>query len=97
MERIKKYAFVPDYAVPPGRTLQEVMAAKGMAQKEFAIRTRLTPMTLNRIFKGEQPITCKTARRLELVTGVPARYWNNLELQYQEQLAKRCEPKRLGK
>jgi len=66
------------------------MAAKGMSQKALAIRTGLIPMTLNRIFKGEQPITHETAERLEFVTGVPARYWNNLELQYRVQLAKRC-------
>ncbi len=91
----QKYKFIPDYAVPPGKTLQEVMASLGMSQKELAIRAGLTVQTLNRIFKGEQPITYETANRLELVTGVPARYWNNLELQYQEQLAKIAEQKRM--
>lgn len=95
MEKIKKYSFIPDYAVPPGKTLQEVMATKGMSQKEFAIRTGLSPMTLNRIFKGEQPITYETAGRLELVTGVPARLWNNLELQYRELLVRIEEKSRL--
>ncbi len=95
MEKTKKYAFTPDYAVPPGKTLQEVMASKGMSQKELGIRTGLTQMTLNRIFRGEQPITYETAGRLELVTGVPARFWNNLELQYREQLARIEEQRRL--
>ena len=48
----------------------------------------LTVQSLNRIFKGEQPITYESANRLELATGVPARYWNNLEAQYREHLAK---------
>lgn len=95
MENMKNNKFTPDYAVPPGKTLQEVMATKGMSQKEFAIRTGLTPMTLIRIFKGEQPITYETAGRLELVTGVPARFWNNLELNYREQLARVEEKNRL--
>ncbi|MBW2122556.1 MAG: helix-turn-helix domain-containing protein [Deltaproteobacteria bacterium] len=91
----KKYAFEPDYAVPPGRTLQEVMTSLGMSQKELAKRTGLTVQSLNRIFKGDQPISYETANRLELATGVPASFWNNLEAQYREQLAKINERKRL--
>ena len=95
MENVKKYAYKPDYAVPPGSTLHEVMIDQGMSQKELALRTGLTPVTLIRIFKGEQPITYETAARLELVTGVPARFWNNLELQYREQQARINEKNRL--
>lgn len=51
-------------------------------------RSGLTVQTLNRIFKGEQPITYETSNRLELVTGIAAAFWNNLETQYREQLAK---------
>ena len=64
------------------------MHALGMTQRELAERTDLTVQTLNRIFKGEQPITVETANRLELVTGTPAAFWNNLEAQYREQLSK---------
>ena len=91
----KKYGFEPDYAIPPGETLREVMESLGMSQKELARRTDLTVQSLNRIFKGTQPITYETANRLELVTGVPATMWNNLEAQYREQLAKIHERKRL--
>lgn len=91
----KKYEFEPDFAVPPGETLQEVMESLGMGQKELAVRTGLTVQSLHRIFKGEQPITYETANRLELATGVPARMWNNLEAQYREQLSKVEERRRL--
>ena len=94
MRAKEKYTFTPDYAVPPGATLQEVMISLGMPQKELAVRTELTEQTLNRIFKGEQPISYTTANRLELVTGVPAGLWNNLEAQYREQLAKLEERRR---
>lgn len=59
-----------------------------MTQKELATRTGLSVVTLNRIFKGEQPISYETANKLELVTGTPAAFWNNLEARYREQLAK---------
>lgn len=91
----KKYGFEPDYAIPPGETLREVMESLGMSQKELARRTDLTVQSLNRIFKGTQPITYETANHLELVTGVPATMWNNLEAQYREQLAKIHERERL--
>jgi addiction module HigA family antidote len=91
----KKYEFEPDYAVPPGETLLEMMESLEMTQKDLAIRTGLTEQTLTRIFKGEQPISYETANRLELVTQVPARLWNNLEAQYREQKAKLEERHRL--
>jgi HTH-type transcriptional regulator / antitoxin HigA len=91
----KLYGFEPDYAVSPGETLKEVMESLNMAQKELAIRTGLTVQSLNRIFKGEQPISYETANKLELATGVPARMWNNLEAHYREQLAKAKERKQL--
>lgn len=91
----KRYEFEPDYAVAPGATLLETMQSLGMTQKELALRTGLTEQTLTRIIKGEQPITYETANRLELVTQVPARFWNNLEAQYREQLTKIAERQRL--
>lgn len=89
MKAKRKYGFKPDYAVPPGETLREVMDTQAMTQTEFAVRTGLTVQSLSRIFKGEQPLTYDTANRLELVTGVPAGFWNNLESGYREQQAKR--------
>ena len=64
----KKYDFTPDYAIPPGETLKETMESLEMTQKELAKRTGLTVQSLNRIFKGEQPINYETAGKLELVT-----------------------------
>ena len=92
MSVIKKanrtYAYTPDYAVAPGETLAEVLESLSMTQKECAIRCGLTEQTVVRIIKGQQPISCETADRLEMVTGVPASMWNSLELQYQNQIRK---------
>lgn len=91
----KRYAFDPEYAVPPGRTLQETIDALGMGQRDLATRTGLSCKHINQIIQGSAPITHETAVRLEQVTGVPARMWNNLEVNYREQLAKLEEKKRL--
>jgi len=95
MKAKKQYSFEPDYAVPPGQSLHEVMESLNMTQKELSKRLELTEQTLIRIFKGEQPITYETANRLELVTSVPSSFWNNLEAEYREQLAKEKERERL--
>lgn len=95
MKAIRQHPFEPDYAVPPGATLEETMEALGMTQRDLADRTGLTVQTLNRIFKGEQPITYETANKLELVTGTPATFWNNLEAQYRQQLAKLAQDREM--
>ena len=92
---VKRYPFEPDYAVPPGRTLQETIDTLGMDQRDLATRAGLSPKHINQIINGIAPITQETAIRLEQVTGVPARMWNNLEVSYREQLAKLEEKKRL--
>jgi addiction module HigA family antidote len=97
MKVLKKLSYEPDYAVAPGETLKETIESLNMTQKELATRTGLTEQTIIRIFKGEQPITYETANKLELVTGVPARFWNNLESNYREQLAKIEEKAKLEK
>jgi len=86
--------FEPEYAVAPGESLAETIESLGMSQKELALRTGMTEKSINRIVKNDQPITCKTAVKLELCTGVPAEMWNNLELNYRQQLVKLDEKKR---
>ncbi len=89
--------FVPDYAVPPGETLFETIEALGMSQAELAERTGRPKKTINEIIKGKAAITAETALQFETVLGVPASFWNNLERNYQETLARINETKKLQK
>lgn len=91
------HRFEPDYAVAPRETLRETMGALGMDQPELARRTGLSLKIVNQIVKGKHPITLETALKLEHATGVPARMWSNLELDYQEQMARLAERERLAK
>ena len=88
MKNSNNLKYAPDYAVNPGKTLQETIDALGIDQKELAERTGLTTKTLNLIIKGKAALTQQTAMLLERVTNVPARIWNNLEANYREQLAR---------
>ncbi|MXY77309.1 MAG: HigA family addiction module antidote protein [Acidimicrobiia bacterium] len=80
--------FAPDYAVPPGETLVELIEERNMSQAELARRTDLSAKHINQIAKGHAPISNDVALRFERVTGVPARLWLNLENRYQERLAR---------
>ena len=95
MKAKREFFHEPDYAVPPGETIREQMEFYGWSQQELAIRLETTPQTINRIFKGDQPITLETANKLERVLGAPARFWNNLELNYREGLTKQKDRDRL--
>ncbi len=96
MKAKKKYSYNPDFAVLPGETLLEVLESQNLSQKDIAIRTGLTVQTISRIISGNQPISYSTANSLEMVTKVPAKFWNNLEANYREQLAKLKEKKQLN-
>ncbi len=85
--------FTPDYAVPPGETLLETLQTLGMSQAELANRTGRPLKTINEIIKGKTAITPETALQLERVLGVPARFWNNLERNYRDALARLRERK----
>ncbi len=83
--------FVPDYAIPPGETLQDTLAAIGMTQADLAERTGRPKKMINEIIKGKAPITPETALQLERVLNVPAKFWNNLETGYRETMARLAE------
>ena len=94
---MSKYRFDPDYVVAPGATLKEAIDAKGISQSQLAQRTGLAEKTISQIVNGIAPITYDTAQKLELVTGVPATFWNRRELGYREALSRRKELAALAK
>jgi HTH-type transcriptional regulator/antitoxin HigA len=86
---MSKYKFDPDYVVPPGATLKESIDEQGISQVQLAQRTGLTEKTISQIINGIAPVSYDTAGKFELVTGVPAQFWNRRELRYREALSRR--------
>lgn len=82
---IKSKTFI---ATPPGATIKEQLVDRGMSQKEFAIRMDMSEKHISKLINGEVQLTSDMAMRLELVLGLPARFWNNLEAIYREKLLK---------
>ena len=80
----QRFAYEPDYVTEPGAILQETIDGLGITQKEFAARTAYSTKHVNQLITGKARITPDAAVRLERVTQVPARFWNNLETQFQD-------------
>ena len=75
-------------ATPPGATIKEQLNDRGMSQKEFAARMDLSEKHVSKLINGEVQLMPEMAVKLELVLGVPAGFWNNLEAIYREKLIK---------
>lgn len=74
----------PDVAIPPGEYLSEEIEARNISQKELAKRMRRPANAINEIINGKKAITAETALQLEVVMPeIPARFWLNLETDYQ--------------
>jgi len=65
-----------------------------MSQKEFAARMDMSEKHISKLINGEVQLTPETAVRLEMVLGVPAKFWNNLEAIYREKSTPICKSSR---
>lgn len=75
-------------AIPPGVTIKELIVDRGINQKEFALRMGMSEKHISKLMNGDVQLTIEMARRLEMVLGVPAQVWCNLEAGYRETLVK---------
>ena len=78
----------PDYAIPPGEILLETLDARGMTRKELATCIGLPEKHVTAVLEGDAPITPRLAWQFEKVLGVPESFWNNLEKNYKDALAR---------
>ena len=71
-------------AIPPGEYLAEEIRERGLSQKELARRMGRPLNAINEIIRGKKAITAETALQLEeVMPQIPARFWLNLEADYQ--------------
>lgn len=75
-------------ATPPGATIKEQLVDRDMSQKEFASRMDMSEKHISRLINGEVKLTPDVSVRLEMVLGIPAQFWNNLESIYREKIVK---------
>ena len=75
-------------ATPPGATIKEQLNDRGISQKEFALRMDMSEKHISKLINGDVQLTPEMSIRLEMVLGVPAKFWNSLEAIYREKLIK---------
>lgn len=83
MVNTKDTSFTPIEALPPGITIKENMKYLGMTQNGLAKRLEITEKHLSDILTGKSPLTHETSIKLESVIGPSAKFWMNLEANYQ--------------
>jgi len=81
----------PAAVTHPGEIVVDYLEFQGWAQRDLARRTGLTPKTISEICNGKAPVTPQTALAFEKVLQRPARFWLNLQRQYDEAEARQQE------
>ena len=84
----KANQYHPQSVSHPGITLSEKLDELNMGPKEFAVRTGKPEKTVTAILKGESAITPDMAVLFENVLQIPARFWLQRQLQYDEAVAR---------
>ncbi len=90
-----KLSYNPNFVIHPGETLKDELEFLKLTQVELAQRTGLSEKHISQIINGADPITSDTAIKLEIALGVPATFWNNLQKNYELNLARIDSEKRI--
>lgn len=77
-----------DYAVAPGRMLDEWLDENDMTQTELARRLGCSVKHVNQVVNGVAALSPTFALELEQVTRVSARLWSNMEANYRIDMAR---------
>lgn len=60
-----------------------------MTQADLARRVGHAEKTIRAIIDGKAPITSEMSAKLEKVLGIPARFWETRQAQYDEHVARK--------
>lgn len=69
-------------AIHPGEFLAEIIEEYGLSQAKFARAIGVSPMRISHIIKGTRPVTAELAIFFGRAFGQSARYWLNLQADY---------------
>ncbi len=84
--------------IHPGEILMEdFMKAMGITARQLAADIDVPPSRISEIVNGRRPITADTALRLGVYFKMDARFWMNLQSEYDIRVANRTLAKELGR
>ena len=78
--------YVPTH---PGNVLKDELQARGIRQKQFAEIISVSYTMLNKIINCKRPVSAEMALVLEAALGINATLWNNMQSQYNLEMARR--------
>ena len=78
--------YVPTH---PGNVLKDELQARGISQKRFAKIISVSYTMLNEIINCKRPVSAEMALILEAALGINASLWNNMQSQYNLEMARR--------
>ncbi len=87
--------YQPDYPVPPGWVLAEMLESREISHAEFARRCGRSPKLVSEIIAGKAPVEPETALQFERVLDMDASVWLNIEATYKLHQAKKEEERAL--
>ena len=73
-----------NFALHPGVILKDYLKSLNMTQRDLSAKTELNKTIINEIITGKRNITTNIALKLEPIFGLPAKFWSNLQLDYDE-------------
>ena len=77
--------------IHPGEVLlEDFMKPMGITARQLAADIDLPPSRISDIVNARRPITADTAVRLGLFFGMDARFWVNLQAEYDKRLGSRA-------
>jgi len=74
--------------VKPGDTILDTIKHLKLSQVDLAARMDITPPKVNDLISGKEPISIKTAIKLEKVLNISKQFWLNSELSYRDELSR---------
>lgn len=76
--------------IHPGEILlEDFMKPLGLTARQLAADIDVPPSRISELVNGQRPITADTALRLGLFFGMEARFWLNLQAEYDIRVATR--------
>lgn len=79
-------SYQPDYAVPPGETIQELLEINELTLEELSEQTGIDQEQLYDVVQQGRALTEGTVDKIAIILGVPKSFLMNLERNYRETL-----------
>ena len=76
--------------------MEEFIKPHGLSAGRTAARLHLARPRIERLVRGQTPVTVDTALRLERLFGASAQFWLNLQTRYDLEVAKRAGGRDVG-